>query len=411
MKNSARVAYFLENFPVYSETFIVREIIELKRNGHEIQVFSLNNTAGRPVYSEVVHSDAKGLEGEVRFCADLYGRVSRFKKLLLHIRFAVLNPLGYMRALTFSFSAGKDMMWHFKNSVICAAEMRAEEIDHIHVHFARDACKLAMIASMVSGIPYSFTVHTNFDIVSQFSTDYMEEKYRNAKFVVCISEYNKHFVLDRIPAMRPERIRVVHCGIDPESLQKTEKPAGGYFTMAAVGRLVETKGFKYLVEACGFVKKRFDFPFLCRIIGDGRERQELIDLIDKLDLGIEVRLLGAMEQASVLKTLKSSDLFVLPCVVASSGRRDGIPVALMEAMALGLPVVSTTVSGIPELVKDGSGILVDPGDPESLASAIGIIAAYDRTKRESMGGRGRSIVEREFNLVAETRKLSELFQG
>jgi glycosyltransferase involved in cell wall biosynthesis len=149
--------------------------------------------------------------------------------------------------------------------------------------------------------------------------------------------------------------------------------------------------------------------FVCKILGDGPLREELHSLTLRLGLGENIRFLGALPQHRVFENLRECDLFVLPCVVAGNGDMDGIPVSIMEAMALKKPVVSTSISGIPELVKDGAGILVPPGDSSSLAQAILRIMKLDPEERALMGEKGYEIVQREFNLRENVERIKELF--
>lgn len=151
--------------------------------------------------------------------------------------------------------------------------------------------------------------------------------------------------------------------------------------------------------------------FVCKIIGEGKERPELEEMISKSDLIDVIHLLGAVEQAGVLKALRSAHVFVLPCVIEKTGYRDGIPVSLIEAMAMKIPVVSTRVSGVPELVRDGAGILIEPEDVYELAMAIEKIFRLSDEEREEMGGKQRAIIEEDFNLEKEVQKLAELFRG
>lgn len=404
-----KIAYILDCFPVFSETFILREILELQRKGFKVLVMARMNTKDRPAFSEVIHSEAEKLIAEVYYFPASGTEMSRTRKAALHLYFLLRNPARYLRTLLFSYRAGPRTFWYFKNSVFYAMKLKKAGVDHIHAHYALDSCKFAMLISMLTGIPYSFTVHAH-DIFLPELSDLMEEKFKHAKFVVSISEYNKSFVLKKYPAIRPDNIRIIHCGVDPS----TFAPKGGTnkkVTIVSIGRLVEHKGLEYLIQACKILKEQKGFDFECRIIGNGKQRQELEDLIQKLNLGDRVRLLGVLEQADVLEALNGADLFVLPCVIEKSGMRDGIPVVLMEAMAMEIPVVSTKVSGIPELVKDGAGILVEPEDVRGLADAIENVFRMSETERKKMGKTGRAVVEKEFHLEKEVRKLAELFKG
>ena len=215
----------------------------------------------------------------------------------------------------------------------------------------------------------------------------------------------------KYPWIKEEKIGVVHCGIDINEFTPGKKIRNKILKILSVGRLHEQKGFEYLIRACELLKREWGLDFVCDIIGDGKERPELEEIIREIDLQKEVHLSGAVDQHGVRKAMEKADVLVLPCVAAASGAMDGIPVVLMEAMSMGLPVISTMISGIPELVRNGAGLLVEPGNVKELASAIEKFAGLDHDKREEAGRRGRSIIEKEFNLKREVGKLTELFSN
>ncbi|MBW2741886.1 MAG: glycosyltransferase family 4 protein [Deltaproteobacteria bacterium] len=404
-----KVAYILGAFPVYSETFIVREVLELQRKGFKVLVFAINKTAGL-VSSNVVHAEAATLMKDVCYYSSLRNKVSKFQLAAHHLCFLVLNPIRYLRTFGFSISHSRKIFRVFLRSVLYAMKLRGSNITHIHAHFALDACELAMVISMLTGIPYSFTVHAH-DIFIPGLSRLVEEKFNRAKFVACISEYNKNYILKEYPAVDPDNIKIIHCGIDVRSLTPAKKESDK-FTVLAVGRFHEQKGFKYLIQACNVLRKQLGSNFVCKIIGEGKgkERPELEEIITRYDLHEVVHLLGAMEQTAVIRALKHADVFVLPCVIAKTGAMDGIPVALMEAMAMEIPVISTRVSGIPELVKNGGGILIEIEDPDGLATAIEKVFRLSDDERKEIGKRGRAIIAEDFNLAKEVHKLAELFR-
>jgi glycosyltransferase involved in cell wall biosynthesis len=259
-------------------------------------------------------------------------------------------------------------------------------------------------------IPFSFTVHAH-DIFIPELAELMEEKIKRASFIVCISEYNKDYLVRKYPWIKEDKIEVVHCGIDINKFTPRKKIRNKILKILSVGRLHEQKGFEYLIRACELLKKECRLDFTCEIIGDGQKQASLKEMINRAELTQEVRLLGAKAQGGVLNAMEKADVFVLPCVAAASGAMDGIPVVLMEAMSMGLPVISTTISGIPELVKNGAGLLVEPGNVKELASAIEKFAVLDHDKRGEAGKRGRRIIEKGFNLNREVGKLTELFSS
>ncbi len=407
MKN---IGYILDHFPVFSETFILREILELRKKGFDVRVMARLNTTAPEKKDKVIHRDAERLMSDVYYFSAVDAQMPRWKKALCHLRIFAANPARYLRTFGLAYGTNRETFWYFKQAVLHAVKVRGEGIEHIHAHFADEASKYAMLISMLTGIPYSFTVHAHDIFLPEFS-DMMEDKFRHARFTACISQYNSRYIAERYPGVDREKLRIVHCGIDFANIPEVRARRNPVFTIVSVGRLVEHKGFRDLVEACGVLDRHGVSNFECRIIGEGEQRSELEALIAERGLEGIVRLRGAMEQLEVLNAIGAADLFVLPCVVEKTGMQDGIPVALMEAMALGVPVVSTKVSGIPELVKDGAGILVEPGDPRSLASAMEKVMRFEEEARLDMGRKGRDIVKREFNLSVEVQKLADLFQN
>jgi glycosyltransferase involved in cell wall biosynthesis len=190
--------------------------------------------------------------------------------------------------------------------------------------------------------------------------------------------------------------------------ERIERKENKVFNILAVGRLVEQKGFIYLVDACGMLEEQAGLNYKCRIIGEGNERARLETAIADLGIAESVELLGAREQSEVVRYMNEADVFVLPCVAESNGTMDGIPVALMEAMAKGIPVISTTISGIPELILDGTGKLIPPGDSKGLANMLLEINRMSLSQKNQMGVEARRIVFERFNISKEAQKLKPL---
>jgi glycosyltransferase involved in cell wall biosynthesis len=283
-----------------------------------------------------------------------------------------------------------------------------QHVAHLHAHFSLNACTLAMLISAWSDIDFSFTVHAH-DIFIHDLADLMEHKLQTAKFVAAISEFNKRHLLERYPSIDEDKIKIVHCGLDLRQFVPASPPANRRTRILAVGRLHEQKGFEYLVRACGMLKSERGLDFECVIIGDGEERTPLERLIQKMEVDDVVHLAGAVDQHHVASALKAADIFVLPCVAAKNGAMDGIPVALMEAMAMGVPVISTRISGIPELIGSDAGMIVESGDFRGLSDAIFRFASLSRDERREFGRHGRATIEARYNLDTEASKLAALF--
>ncbi len=341
---------------------------------------------------------------------DVIGSEPRAVRHKANLRLALTHPVAYWRGWLRLWRHGllREMQFQYRALAPVACELLRRKVDHIRVHFADHACEVAMYLSWLSGIPYSVTVHAHGIYLER---RLIEAKVNSAQAVIAASAYNKRYIGEHFPGGTQDKIHVVHGGVRPELFEmKRRDPARQYsneVVFVAVGRLVEQKGFPYLVEACAALKDR-GVPIRCDIIGHGEMQDELERLIDALDVGDAVRLLGARDRAEVIQYLQRADCYILPCVTEASGMQDNIPYALMEAMAMGLPIVSTSVAGIPELVASDAGILVDQRDSEALAGAMELVAKMDHEKRWQMGLAGRRIIEEQFNVVRSVDKLVDL---
>ena len=395
-----RVIYFVSLFPCWSETFIVREINELIKLGVDVRIVSLKHAS-----EKLVQSDAKVLLERVVYpktgAAALIGALAQ---CLLHPwrSCAELARLASGLAGRPEALAKTLVVWWRTLGLI--GTIRKLQPDHLHAHWATYPSTAAMLASRRIGVPYSFTAHAH-DIFLE--DHYLAQKMRSAAFGVTISEFNRKYLADKVSPMALERMRIVHCGVSPQDFvfaPAARRPG----QLLAVGRLDEIKGFRHLVDACQLLAQR-GVDFQCNVIGDGPLRAELEQRIAQASLTGKVTLLGVRKQEEVRQFLAEASMFVLPSVVTSRGDRDGIPVALMEAMAVGLPVVSTRVSGIPELVEHGvSGLLAEPGDAANLADCIQqLLVSPERAQQ--MAVRARQQVEHDFDIAIEARKLHQAF--
>lgn len=408
IKKTPKIAYLLDIFPTLSETFILNEILELKKDGLDIATFSLSTPN-----EGVIHKEAEELAKETYYF-DEFSKLSVFKKacsyLYVHLYFFITNPFKYLKALCFAYTIDKHkyIFSTFRVAAYVAFILRNSKPDHIHAHFAHTASEYAMLTSMLCSIPYSFTVHAH-DLFKNIKL--LREKVDFATFVLSKTDYNKRFIKEKCRGIDENKIHVIHYGLNLERFAPSEYNGSRKqpFTILSVSRLVEKKGHKYLLEACNILTKRGISDFICKIIGDGSLKKDLEELTIKYGLTNIVQFVGAYPSDEVIISLKEADLFVLPCIVAKDGDMDGMPNALIEAMALAKPVISTHISGIPELIKDGAGILVPPADSESLAQAIEEIYSMEVKGRERMGQRGHEIVEMEFDIERESKKIKELF--
>ena len=263
-----------------------------------------------------------------------------------------------------------------------------------------------MALSRALRVPFSFTAHAH-DIY--LDPQLLGEKLREARFAATVSRYNREWLAERYGRAAVERLHVVRCGVPQRDL--VLRPEGRSSDLVlAVARLEPIKGLVYLVEACALLRDR-GHRFRCEIVGEGAERPALEAAIRRHRLGGIVTLTGVLPQDGVRARLDRATVFVLPSVITPQGDRDGVPVALMEAMAAGLPVVSTTVSGIPELVEDGaSGCLVPPNDAVALAGSVERLLV-DADLRHRLAEAARRVVERDFDTDREAERLLELMRA
>ncbi len=392
-----RVAYILTQFPTLSETFILNEIVGLEREGIEITLFSLK----RPPKGELIQPKAREWIKRTIYPP----KKLSLKAFLPHLYFLFTSPANYLRLIRDVPNLDKKTV--FLTACFIAKQIKEKGINHIHAHYAYYSTTGAMVISKLLGLPYSFTAHAN-DIY-KFPKN-LAEKISGAKFVITCSDYNQDY-LSRRYDHSSKIIRIYH-GIDLEKFEPSRffpREGGEEKILLSVGRLREKKGFPYLVKACHILREK-NCPFKLAIVGEGRARKGLEILIKSLNLQDKVLLLGEVTQEKVIKLLGQSHIFVLPSIVAIDGSRDGIPNAILEAMAMEKPVVSTFVSGIPEAVThEVTGLLVPPKEEGVLAEALERLI-QDRKLREELGKRGKEKVIKEFSLQGNVKELVKLFK-
>ncbi|MFH0945545.1 MAG: glycosyltransferase [Planctomycetota bacterium] len=405
MTSSGPIAYISQFYPHLTETFVYREVLALRRRGLKVLTFGTWSPDRTKLSAE-----ALPLVDETVYVFPLVWR----RYLGNHLCYLFRRPRRYLSTLCFVLTRRRQS-WrnrgfsflHFCMAVHLARPMQRRGVSHIHAHFAINAATIALVISRLLDVPFSFTAH-NLLFTKQMI---LLEKCREARFIVAISEYTRRFLIDYAkPYDVAPKIHVVHCGLSPaEFSSPSDLPRKDLPEILFVAQLQERKGAPVLVEACGILARR-GVRFRCVIVGDGPERARVEEAVRRHSLEEVVSLEGAVPQERVRAYFDHADLFVLPCVTAQSGDVDGVPVSLMEAMAKKIAVVSTRVSGIPELVEHGeSGLLVEEGEPGPLADAISRLLADDALRRR-MGEAGRRKVEAEFDVEASACRLSDLFR-
>jgi colanic acid/amylovoran biosynthesis glycosyltransferase len=398
------IAYLGRILPTLSETFVIREIAALVRLGARVSLFSF-----LPPESLAVHPETQGLPLRVTTVLSPWRPIF----WLAHCYFACFKPQRYWtcfwhyvaRIKTTWRSRGR-LFLYFLASPFAAWSLRRSQISHIHAHFANSPTSVALMASHLAALPFSFMAHA-YDVF--VDTLLMPEKLAAAKFVATCSYFNIDYLREHFSAARRARLEVIRYGIDPAAFPPRQLLAHDQPLLLGVGRLVETKGFHTLVEACARLREAGS-DFSCWIIGDGPEAGRLNALVQTLNLSGSVRLLGKRLPAEVKTFYQQADILIMPSCVRDNDR-DGIPNVLLEAMAMTIPVISTYVSGIPELVRhQETGLLVKPDDPGALAEAIQTLMV-DPALARRYASQGRALVEKEFNIYHSAARLLQLFTG
>lgn len=404
MNAAPRIAYMMSRFPKVTETFILFEIVELVRRGLDIRIYPLLRE-----HESVQHADVDEVMARVRYLPFLSAAI-----LGANLYYLVRRPIAYLGMLVEVFAGMLPsanffvgMLGIVPKTVRFARIMELDGIDHIHAHFASHPALAALIIHRLTGIPFSFTAHGSDIHVDQTM---LGRKIAASAFAVMISEYNRQFVLDHTRADLAPKMRIVRCGVDPEVFgeRPAERDPDLPFQILCVASLRDVKGHRHLIDACAILQER-GLAFTCHLVGDGPLRDEIEQQGRARGLADHIVLHGSLSRPEVVQRMQSADVVVLPSVLAPRGNREGIPVSLMEAMACGLPVVSSRLSGIPELVLHGeTGLLTEPTDAPAIADAL-LSLAHDPALRLRLGAAARARVRQSFDFRANTAILANLF--
>ncbi len=400
-----KILYVSQEFPSLTETFVSREVEELIKLGTDVSVVSFK----KPDIDKI-HRRFLDFQKNVRYLPETKDIRLYLPLFLWFFR----KPFVFTKLLILLFSekgnfSGIERLTHsaieFVRGIYLASVCKKEIVpDHLHSTFSTERMTSTYVASILTNIPYSFADH------SSFQAKILERKINDAKFVVAISSYTKyHQLIKGRNIADHEKIKIIHCGVDVDDwISRTDMEEEGL--IVSVGSLGEIKGHEYLIKACRLLAdKKVDFR--CVIVGEGSQREFLEKLIQENSLEKRVVLTGRMDTDDVKSLMQKCSVFALTCIVTDNGDRDGIPVVLMEAMALGKACISTELSGIPELIESGKcGILVEPRDVEAIASSL-IKLLKNKKIRNTLGAAAREKVEKEFNLQTNIKKLSQLFSN
>ncbi len=396
-----RIAYLVSKYPDFSHTFILREVLALRERGLEIEVASVNDAPPSHKLTQVERDEAART-----FYAKRSGAAGVLRAALWMMSH---KPSGLFRGLAFALKLGHGdafrtarCLFYYLESLLLAKWMHARSITHLHVHFATPAATVGLILTRVVPVSFSMTVHGP-DEFYDVSTYFLAEKIEAAKFVVCISYFAQSQLMKLTPGRNWKKFDIARLGVDssqfsPRPFRQSPAP----FQVLCVGRLVAAKGQRILIQAVGRLLAA-GHNLQLQLVGDGPDRADLEALMREQGLSGAISFAGVVNQENIKAFYQNADAFAIASFA------EGIPVVLMEAMAMEIPCVATRITGIPELIEDGvDGLLVAPSDIEGMAAAIERLIGSEEL-RQSLGKAGRERVQREYELAKSADCLSSVF--
>ncbi|WP_150538796.1 glycosyltransferase family 4 protein [Actinobacillus vicugnae] len=389
------VGYVLKRYPRFSETFVVNEILAHERVGTKIDIFALG-----PVEETHFQDGISRVRGPV---TRYESKQRNLENLWEAMRKGFAELPNFVEKLA---QVDQCNVYELYQAISVALEVKKRGIQHLHAHFGTQATTVARQAARLADITYTFTAHAK-DIFFQYedSTN-LGEKMRDSATTITISDYNKAYLQAQYGSDADKVVRIYN-GMDLKKFpyapfEKRERH------ILAVGRLVPKKGFTYLLQALAILKARGEKMY-CTLIGDGKLRDEIAAEITALDIGDVITMVGPMAQPDIIRQMSTANMVVSPCVISDDGDRDGLPTVLLESMALGTPVISTQVVGIPELVKDGeTGLCVEAENAEVLADAM-IRLLNDHALCKKLSENGRQLIEQEYDEDTNAAKQRDFF--
>lgn len=397
-----RIGYIINSFPCTSETFIVNDILGLEALGHEVCAIALAGAdpliAGNPNYQIAGKTiRVKGLGTPL---------LRKVQKLTARQRLRKRHGAIFEHLYNDKPEILPEELWTDRLTWDAALEqIDREGLDFLYVHFAMRQLLLGYHASRLLRIPLAITMQAHDIFVNPLSR-FFPHTLGQCAFVVTVSQYNREAILKLAPNLDAGRVHVLANGIDVNGFNAKVHAPHKPFRFAGTGRLVEIKGFHVLVEAAGILaKKRRDF--VVQLVGEGSMREHLERRIADLDIADVFQLLGRHDATFLKEWLPQQDCFALPCVIAKDGNRDGMPLALREGMACGLPALSTQLIGLHETVSPGTGYLVKPDDAAALAEGMEKMLNLSPADHAVMARAARHKAETEFSLMHEVKLLEQ----
>lgn len=399
-----KVAYLVSQYPAPSHTFIRREIAALRRRGVELEIFSVRPPRAEDVMGEVDRAD----RNETTYLLP----AGPLAVLGNNLRMFLRAPAAYLRAFTFALGHRNPgvrellyALFYFLEGMLLAEHLQRRGVEHLHNHFANAAAHVALVATRYLGIRLSLTLHGTCDFDFP-AGPLLPQKIRASTFVACASQFGAAQAMRLTEPAQWSKLCVVRCGVELDKLPPRARDTGaaGPVRIVCVGRLAPEKGQLGLVEAFALARRRgLDAELV--LVGDGPDRAAVEARIAAAGVAAHVRLLGQQPEARTLEETARSDLLVLASFM------EGLPVVLMEAMALGVPVVAPVVAGIPELVEHGeTGLLFNAGDWDQLAERMRTLGT-DAALRARLAAAGRRRVEEQFDVALAVAPLVERLTG
>lgn len=396
-----RIAYLTGEYPRATDTFIQREIANLRSMGADVDTFSIRRTSDEHIVGE---------EQKIERDRTFYILPANIINLVVaNLSLLFSSPKKYLATIKLAWSTSQPglrglfyQLFYFLEAAIVAHRIKQKRIEHLHNHIAEASGTVAMLAAKMGGFSYSFTLHGPYIFFKPYQWR-LDEKIKQALFVCCISNYARSQGMIFAPTQKWNRMHIIHCGVDPALFDVVSHQQPGK-RLLYVGRIAAAKGLPILLESLVILKKQHP-EILLTVVGDGSDRKDLEAMTVDLGLNQNVDFVGYKSQTEVREYFQKTDVFVM------SSFAEGIPVVLMEAMAAGVPVVATQIAGISELVEDNiNGYLVPPGDSHLLTIRIEELLK-DCELRAKFGTAGRAKVEKEFNIQHEAARLYQLMNS
>jgi glycosyltransferase involved in cell wall biosynthesis len=417
-RSDKQIGYLLRSYPRLSQTFILNEILALEKIGVTIQIFALTNP-----HEKVVQLQVDQIQAPIHYLDEGMQTRRWYQIVGEHLEVARFHFIGYLRAFSYIATHPKidkgytaRNRWecflqavHLMHVLVLEERRTGKKIDHLHAHFAHDPTLIAYLVNCITGLPFSFTAHAR-DLY-QVPEEVLTDRIHQASAVITCCGANIDY-LHQIASSEKSKFSLIYHGVNLKDFRsaltmdisaRPEIPI-----ILSVGRLVEKKGFQDLFQALLMVKERGQ-RFLCTIYGDGPLSQQLKVWIDQHGMTDDILLMGDRSQHELIPIFQSATFFALTPVQTEDGDRDGIPNVLVEAMAVGLSVITTAVAGIPELVDhDQNGFLYQQHDVEGISSGITELLR-DAEKRRQLGDAALKKVTEQFDIALAANRLKALF--